>query len=89
MAVLSYLTQLILSILVPALTLAAQDDSPLHFVDPLIGTTNGGHVFPGASLPFAMAKSVADVSSGEAQGGYASDDSDSKEDTSSDSQEAR
>lgn len=44
-------------------------------IDPLIGTTNGGHVFPGATLPFGMAKAVADVNSGEAQGGYASDDS--------------
>lgn len=33
----------------------------LDFVDPLIGTTNGGHVFPGASLPFSMAKAGADV----------------------------
>lgn len=24
----------------------------LKYVDPLIGTTNGGHVFPGASLPY-------------------------------------
>lgn len=24
----------------------------LQYVDPLIGTTNGGHVFPGASLPY-------------------------------------
>ena len=26
----------------------------LRYVDPLIGTTNGGHVFPGASLPYGM-----------------------------------
>lgn len=44
------------------------------YVDPLIGTVNGGHVFPGATLPFGMAKAVADVT-GENQGGYASDDS--------------
>lgn len=49
-----------------------------QYIDPLIGTTNGGHVFPGATLPFGMAKAVADVNSGEAQGGYASDDSLSK-----------
>lgn len=24
----------------------------LKYVNPLIGTTNGGHVFPGASLPY-------------------------------------
>lgn len=33
----------------------------LSLVDPLIGTTNGGHVFPGATLPFGMAKASADV----------------------------
>lgn len=33
----------------------------LSLVDPLIGTTNGGHVFPGATLPFGMAKAGADV----------------------------
>ena len=47
----------------------------LDFVDPLIGTSNGGHVFAGASLPFSMAKAVADTNGGELQGGYASDDS--------------
>lgn len=47
----------------------------LDFVDPLIGTINGGHVFAGASLPFSMAKAVADTNGGELQGGYASDDS--------------
>lgn len=26
--------------------------SGFEYVDPLIGTTNGGHVFPGATLPF-------------------------------------
>ena len=44
----------------------------LQYVDPLIGTANGGHVFAGATLPFGMAKAVADsVSDG--QGGYATD----------------
>lgn len=38
------------------------------YVDPLIGTNNGGHVFPGATLPFGMAKAVAD-NTGESQGG--------------------
>jgi putative alpha-1,2-mannosidase len=56
-------------------TVFAQSGSNiLDFVDPLIGTVNGGHVFPGATLPFAMAKAVADVN-GEDQGGYASDNS--------------
>ncbi|KAI0408439.1 alpha-1,2-mannosidase-like protein [Xylaria palmicola] len=48
----------------------------LQFVDPLIGTVNGGHVFPGATLPYGMAKSVADTSNwGEAAAGFVSDDS--------------
>ncbi|EER44385.1 glycosyl hydrolase [Histoplasma capsulatum H143] len=41
----------------------------LDFVDPLIGTTNGGHVFPGATLPYGMAKAGPDTD-GEAQGGF-------------------
>ena len=46
-----------------------------QFVNPLIGTANGGHVFPGATLPFGMAKAVADCN-GDNQGGFASDGSD-------------
>ncbi|KAF2137511.1 glycoside hydrolase family 92 protein [Aplosporella prunicola CBS 121167] len=46
----------------------------LKYVDPLIGTANGGHVFAGATLPFGMAKAVADVT-GDNQGGFASDGS--------------
>lgn len=59
---------------------SAQDEGSgtFQYVDPLIGTINGGHVFPGASLPFGMAKSVADTNSDDGQGGYASDDSESK-----------
>ncbi|KAF4631465.1 hypothetical protein G7Y89_g6666 [Cudoniella acicularis] len=46
------------------------------YIDPLIGTINGGHVFPGATLPFGMAKAVADVNNREEkQGGFASDNS--------------
>ncbi|EFY88764.1 alpha-1,2-mannosidase, putative subfamily [Metarhizium acridum CQMa 102] len=45
----------------------------LDYVDPLIGTANGGHVFPGASLPYGMAKAVADVNK-ELQGGFTSND---------------
>ncbi|KAF2166956.1 glycoside hydrolase family 92 protein [Zasmidium cellare ATCC 36951] len=47
--------------------------SILSLVDPLIGTTNGGHVFPGATLPFGMAKAVADVNV-ENQGGFSTGD---------------
>ena len=56
-------------------TNAQNSTNILDFVDPLIGTINGGHVFAGASLPFSMAKAVADTNGGELQGGYASDDS--------------
>ena len=42
----------------------AQDAfDPLAYVDPLIGASNGGNVFPGASLPYGMAKAVADTTS--------------------------
>ncbi|KAI2640159.1 glycoside hydrolase family 92 protein [Xylaria nigripes] len=44
------------------------------YVDPLIGTRNGGHVFAGATLPFGMAKAVADVTE-DNQAGYASNGS--------------
>ncbi|KAK4217244.1 glycosyl hydrolase family 92-domain-containing protein [Rhypophila decipiens] len=46
----------------------------LQFIDPLIGTANGGHVFPGASLPYGMAKPVADtLSPAENAAGFVSD----------------
>lgn len=44
------------------------------FVNPLIGTINGGHVFAGATLPFGMAKAVADTTE-DSHGGYASNGS--------------
>ncbi|KAK1989031.1 family 92 glycosyl hydrolase [Colletotrichum cereale] len=48
----------------------------LKYVDPLIGTTNGGHVFPGASLPYGMAKVCADTDSrAENAAGWVSDNS--------------
>lgn len=63
------------ALLLAALTSANAQKTPYDYVDPLIGTVNGGHVFPGATLPFGMAKAVADVN-GEDQGGFASDNSD-------------
>ncbi len=63
------------ALLLTALTTANTQKTPCDYVNPLIGTVNGGHVFPGATLPFGMAKAVADVS-GEDQGGFASDNSD-------------
>ncbi|KAI1137669.1 glycoside hydrolase family 92 protein [Hypoxylon sp. FL0543] len=46
----------------------------LQFVDPLIGSTNGGNVFAGATRPYALAKPVADVN-GQNTGGFATDGS--------------
>lgn len=54
----------------------AQDPfDPLAYVDPLIGASNGGNVFAGASLPYGMAKAVADTDSGSRQGGFTMDGS--------------
>lgn len=47
----------------------------LGYVDPLIGASNGGNVFPGASVPYGMAKAVADTNSGSNQGGFTLDGS--------------
>ncbi|KAF7718172.1 Alpha-1,2-mannosidase [Penicillium ucsense] len=54
------------------LTAATGDD--LHYVDPLIGSTAGGNVFVGASLPYGLAKPVADVD-GQNTGGFSTDGS--------------
>ncbi|VDB96722.1 unnamed protein product [Peniophora sp. CBMAI 1063] len=40
------------------------------FVNLFIGTTAGGHVFPGATLPHGMAKAGMDTNSNEPQAGY-------------------
>ncbi|KAF7629438.1 hypothetical protein AFLA_013154 [Aspergillus flavus NRRL3357] len=50
----------------------ANEFDVLDYVDPLIGTSNGGHSFAGATLPFGMAKAVADTQ-GENQAGFAFD----------------
>ncbi|KAJ9200810.1 CAZyme family GH92 [Paecilomyces variotii] len=46
----------------------------LRYVNPLIGSDNGGNVFAGASLPYGMAKPVADVN-GQNTGGFSTDGS--------------
>ncbi|RLL93194.1 hypothetical protein CFD26_101992 [Aspergillus turcosus] len=51
------------------------DYDVLQYVDPLIGSTNGGNVFAGASLPYGMAKAVADTDSPSRQGGFTLDGS--------------
>ncbi|MCJ1439692.1 MAG: hypothetical protein MMC23_000173 [Stictis urceolatum] len=45
---------------------------PLQYVNQLIGTDNGGNVFAGATLPYGMAKAVADVS-GQNTAGFSTD----------------
>lgn len=47
---------------------------PLALVDPLIGSTNGGNVFVGASLPYGLAKASPDVD-GQNTGGFSTDGS--------------
>ncbi|KAI1631451.1 glycoside hydrolase family 92 protein [Biscogniauxia mediterranea] len=62
--------------LTSALDYIGSSGDVLRYVDPLIGTANGGHVFPGPTLPYGMAKPVADVDNrGEAAAGFVSDDS--------------
>lgn len=56
-------------------SLARDTFDPLAYVDPLIGASNGGNVFPGASMPYGMAKAVADTNSGSRQGGFTMDGS--------------
>ncbi|KAL2266066.1 hypothetical protein VTJ83DRAFT_5418 [Remersonia thermophila] len=54
--------------------LSLEHHDVLRYVDPLIGTANGGHVFPGATLPYGMAKAVADTQSpAENAAGFVSD----------------
>ncbi|SPO05016.1 related to alpha-1,2-mannosidase subfamily [Cephalotrichum gorgonifer] len=49
---------------------------PLEYIDPLIGTINGGHVFPGPTHPYGMAKPCPDaMARGENAAGFVSDDS--------------
>ncbi|ORY12223.1 glycosyl hydrolase family 92-domain-containing protein [Clohesyomyces aquaticus] len=55
-------------------TKRASDSDALRWVNPLIGSNSGGNVFAGASLPYGMAKAVADVN-GENTGGFATDGS--------------
>ncbi|KAJ7438621.1 alpha-1,2-mannosidase, putative subfamily [Mycena galericulata] len=51
------------------------DPDPARWVNPFIGTKNGGHVFPGATLPWGAVKAGPDSRSGEDQAGYVSDGS--------------
>ncbi|KAI1114148.1 glycoside hydrolase family 92 protein [Nemania sp. NC0429] len=65
---------LLFSAFPPFGVLCAADDSVLRFIDPLIGSTNGGNVFAGATRPYGLAKAVADVD-GQNTGGFSTDGS--------------
>lgn len=69
-----------LSLCLPVIVKAATTSRDVHFdpidyVDQLIGASNGGNVFPGATIPYGMAKAVADTNSGSNQGGFTLDGS--------------
>jgi putative alpha-1,2-mannosidase len=49
-------------LLAPAAHAAVPD--PAGLVDPLIGTANGGNVFPGADTPFGMVQFSPDETNG-------------------------
>jgi len=53
---------------------AASVADSLDFVKPLIGSRDGGNVFAGATLPYGLAKAVADVD-GQNTGGFSTDGS--------------
>ncbi|GAB0134452.1 hypothetical protein EsDP_00002823 [Epichloe bromicola] len=48
---------------------------PLQYVDQLIGSNSGGNIFPGATLPYGMAKAVADTNGQSNMGGFTLDGS--------------
>ncbi len=48
----------------------AQDRDVTRYVDPFIGTEGGGHVFPGAALPFGMVKLGPDMGKNNTNSGY-------------------
>jgi predicted alpha-1,2-mannosidase len=62
------------TLVIPFLALAHGQADPLNLVDPLIGSTNGGNVFAGATLPYGLAKASPDVD-GQNTGGFATDGS--------------
>ncbi|SMQ54854.1 unnamed protein product [Zymoseptoria tritici ST99CH_3D7] len=66
---------IVVAVVGSALFGVGEGEDVLQYIDPLIGTGPGGHVFAGATLPFGMAKPVADVRSDEKMAGFASDDS--------------
>ncbi|PIA91827.1 hypothetical protein CB0940_09764 [Cercospora beticola] len=71
-SIITGIARLFLLTTITAATTSVQHNYDL--VDPLIGSYNGGNVFAGATLPFGMAKSVADVS-GQNTAGFSYDGS--------------
>ncbi|KAF9631034.1 Six-hairpin glycosidase-like protein [Lasiodiplodia theobromae] len=69
-----YRLLLLLWITQRVVTQANDDFDVLDFIDPLIGSNNGGNVFCGATLPYGMAKASADVD-GQNTGGFSTDGS--------------
>ncbi|KAH7389501.1 glycosyl hydrolase family 92-domain-containing protein [Phaeosphaeria sp. MPI-PUGE-AT-0046c] len=69
-----YLLALAVPTLASTVPRQTTESDVLDRVDPLIGSRNGGNVFAGATLPYGMAKAVADVD-GENTGGFSTDNS--------------
>ncbi|KAI0130399.1 glycoside hydrolase family 92 protein [Xylariales sp. AK1849] len=67
---------LISGLLLSSMPGGSADSNPevLSFINPLIGSTNGGNVFAGSTRPFSLAKPVANVD-GANTGGFATDGS--------------
>ncbi|KAN0133100.1 Glycosyl hydrolase family 92 domain containing protein [Lactarius tabidus] len=57
-------------VLFPLLFSLAFGQDPSAFVNPFIGTTDGGHVFPGATVPHGMVKVGMDIDSPGNHAGY-------------------
>lgn len=72
---LGWLSACLLAVISPANAQESKHIDPLDYVDQLVGSSNGGNVFPGATLPYGMAKAVADTNSGSNQGGFTLDGS--------------
>ncbi|BCS25832.1 glycoside hydrolase family 92 protein [Aspergillus puulaauensis] len=66
---------LFFALLQVALVRAVDDYDVLQYINPLIGSTDGGNVFPGATIPYGMAMAVADTDSQSNQGGFTLDGS--------------
>ncbi|KAF7356222.1 Alpha-1-2-mannosidase family protein [Mycena venus] len=60
-------------VLSAAAVVSAATPDLAQFVNAFIGTSNGGHVFSGATLPWGSVKAGADSLSGDNQAGYVSD----------------